>query len=599
VKHVFSILKTAWRSIKNEKASRYTVWFLWLLTLSYYVVRMLNPLLQSALLDGTVSLFGNKADYSLLVIGFLGLLLMEGVLALYNGKWGILFAKANNEICIGIQSNIYDKLCKIPYSAFNSPKIYEKIDLVTKNYAGYCSGFLAGRTLSSLVGTFISFIFTTVVLIKINPIIALIVVLGNLFGIFKTWLEARLNYYAAVEKMKERRFADAYRSTLFNRNNIKEIRVFGLTDYIFREWYRHTSRVNQKTMSYNALFLLLDFGTYFISNLFTVLSLLLTAKMILADELSIGTFLLVYSSSGALIDTSGSLFGAMRELKLSSYYHTLYEDFMSMSDVETDKSISKYGEEGSIPSEISFDHVCYTYEGSSQRAIDDLCLHIETGEKLAIVGENGCGKSTLVALLNKLYLPDSGEISIAGIPLNEQLSGVQGGIVTVFQDFGKYETTFRENIIMAEQFRVASDAEILSCIHKTGLSTKIESLEKGLDTPIGRFAPEGIDLSGGEWQKLAIARSLFCKNTRVLVMDEPNATLDPLSEATIYNQMLNIAKDETLILITHRLGAIKYVDRIVVMDRGHIIEDGSHDVLMQKGGKYYEMYTAQAKWYKD
>jgi len=212
VKHVFSILKTAWRSIKNEKASRYTVWFLWLLTLSYYVVRMLNPLLQSALLDGTVSLFGNKADYSLLVIGFLGLLLMEGVLALYNGKWGILFAKANNEICIGIQSNIYDKLCKIPYSAFNSPKIYEKIDLVTKNYAGYCSGFLAGRTLSSLVGTFISFIFTTVVLIKINPIIALIVVLGNLFGIFKTWLEARLNYYAAVEKMKERRFADAYRS---------------------------------------------------------------------------------------------------------------------------------------------------------------------------------------------------------------------------------------------------------------------------------------------------------------------------------------------------------------------------------------------------
>lgn len=235
MKHIINILKDATDAIKSKKIIKLQVLGLWILVLMYYVIRMLNPLIQSALLDGAVSLFNDKPNYSLLLIGLFGILISEGMLSVYFAKWLMLFRSAESEINIGIQSKIYNKLCLIPYSTFNSPKIHEKIQIVSGKYAGYCSSLLAGRTLSSLVGTLISFVFTTIVLIRVNPIIALVAVCGNLFGLFKTWLEARLNYYSTVEKMKDRRFADTYRSTLFDRNTIKEIKVLGISDYIYRK----------------------------------------------------------------------------------------------------------------------------------------------------------------------------------------------------------------------------------------------------------------------------------------------------------------------------------------------------------------------------
>ena len=597
MKHAISIMKEAMRAISKQKAIIRNVYLLWLLTLGYYIVRMLNPLLQSALLDGTATLFNDVPDYSLLLIGFVGILLSEGFLALQNAKWGILFTRTGNEIQIGIQSKIFDKLCRIPYSAFNTPKIYENIELVSGNYARYCSNFLAGRTLSSLIGTFISFVFTSSVLINIDPVIAGIVVCGNLFGVFKTWLEAHLNYYSTVEKMKERRYANAYNSPLFDRNTIKEVKVFGLMDYIIRKWLVHTNKVNRKTMAYNSTFLLLDFVTYFIANAFTIAALILTARMILAGETSIGTFVLVYSSSGSLIDTSGSLFGALGQLKMASFYHTAYQEFMAMPDIEKDINSIDSKDKTDAPLDIVIEHLNYTYDGSDTKAIDDLSLTIRQGEKIAIVGENGCGKTTLVALLNRLYSPDSGAIFLGGKPQEEQLSLLRRHVSTVFQNYGTYETSFRENIIMSDLEQCYSDEDIMACAGKTGLDKRIQDSAAGLHTPIGRFAEGGINLSGGEWQKLAITRGLIRKSTKVLIMDEPNAALDPVAETTIYKQVFDAIQDQTLILITHRLGAIKYVDRIIVMDHGQIVEDGSHNDLMLKRGKYYDMYTAQAKWY--
>lgn len=601
MKHIINILKDAANSIKNQRVIKLQVLCLWAMTIMYYMIRMFIPLLQSALLDGAVSLFDDIPKYSLLIIGLLGILFSEALLSLNNAKWGILYTSASNEINIGIQSKIYNKLCTIPYGCFNSPEIYEKIQIVSGKYAGYCSSFLAGRTLSSLIGTLISFIFTTSVLISIDPIIALVVVCGNFFGLFKTWLEAHLNYYSAVEKMKDRRYADTYRSTLFDRNTIKEIKVLGLTDYIYRKWYKFTSRVNRKTIGYNISFLLLDFLTYLIANVFTVAALLLTARMILNGEIGIGSFLLVYSSSGSLIDTSGNLFGAFRDLKLSTYYNSLYNEIMSMPDIELNEESMTHNDHTKDSLDIIFENVNYTYDGSATKAIDNLNLVIRQGEKIAIVGENGCGKTTLVSLLNGLYIPDSGNIYVSGISHTEQLALIRRHISTVFQKFGKYETNFRENIVISDINHSYSDEEIMECAHKTGIDKKIYDYVAGLDTPIGRFEKGGINLSGGEWQKLAVTRGLFGKDKKILIMDEPNAALDPVAEADMYKNILDTVgtnKDQTLILITHRLGAIKYVDRIVVMDHGRIVEDGSHESLMQKGGKYYEMYNSQAKWYE-
>ncbi len=597
MKQVFAILKDGIHAIKSQRALRKTVFFLWVFYLSYYLVNMLSPLFQSALLDGAVNIFSGNSGLGLLAGGMGGILFAGCVLALYQAKVNPLHTKADSEIGIAIQSKIYDKLCRIPYSAFNSPKIYETIGVISGKYASYCSGFLAGQTLSSLVGTLVSFVFTAVVLVRISPLIALIMIGGNLFGIFKTWLESRLNYYAVVENMKDRRYAGSYGGALFDRHTIKEVKIYGLADYLTGKWYRYTSRVNRKTVGYNLLFVLLDLATYFTANLFTVTALILTAKMILEGSLSVGAFVLVYSSSGSLIDTSGSLFGALRDLKLASYYASKYREFLSLPDVEPNRTVLEKLQKYETPLEIRFKNVSFTYEGSKEKALDGVNLTIHEGEKIAIVGENGCGKSTLVALLNRLYAPDEGEIEISGLPQETQLPRLRREVTTVFQDFGRYETSFRENIEMGERKPTRDDGHLWDCARKAGIDTRILQSPRGLDTPIGRFASGGINLSGGEWQKLAVARGLARSSTKLLVLDEPNASLDPISEADLYKRVFDAMAGQSLVLITHRLGAVKYVNRIVVMDHGRIIEDGSHEDLMKAGGKYTEMYRAQEKWY--
>lgn len=347
--------------------------------------------------------------------------------------------------------------------------------------------------------------------------------------------------------------------------------------------------------------MLLDFVTYFIANAFTVVALFLTARMILNGETSVGSFLLVYSSSGSLIDTSGSLIWAFRDINLSKYYNSLYNEIMSMPETEPNEEAAIQAGSTQDSLDIVLKNVSYTYDGSNVKAIDDLNLVIKQGEKIAIVGENGCGKTTLVSLLNGLYFPDTGDVSLSGVSYTERLTKARSHISTVFQNFGKYETNFRDNIVMSDQHHNCSDDEIMDYARKTGIDKKIQDCSGGLDTPIGRFEQGGINLSGGEWQKLAITRGLFGKDKKILIMDEPNAALDPVAEAVIYKNIFDEVvkdKDQTLILITHRLGAIKYVDRIVVMDHGRVVEDGSHEILMQKGGKYYEMYMSQAKWYE-
>ncbi len=600
MKYIFSVLKDGINAIKKQKSVRGAVIVLWVANLSYYVMNMLSPLIQSALLDGATTLFSNMPNYGLIFIGCAGILVINTVTGLRFIKTNYLHQKASDEIYIAIQSKIYDKLCKIPYSSFSSPKIYETISLVSDRYASYCSDYLVGQTLTSIVGTIISFVFTSIVLINVSPVVAIIMICGNLFGVFKTWLESRLNYYTVVDKMKDRRYAESYSSTLFDKNTVKEIKTYNLTDYICRKWYKYTARVNRKTIGYNILFMLLDFVTYFTANLFTVAALILTSRMILEGSLGIGAFALVYSSSGALIDKSGSLLNSIRDLKSASYFVKKYNEFNAIPDIEPEheKSPSAKRERSVDPLQIKFKDVSFTYEGSEQKAICNLNLTINQGEKVAIVGENGCGKSTLVALLNRLYAPDEGEILISGLPQNEQLPKLRREVTTIFQDFGCYETTFRENIVMADKSREYSDNYLWKCAHQTGIDTRIMQSKDGMDTPIGPYAQGGINLSGGEWQKLAITRGLARKDSKMLIMDEPNASLDPISEAEIYKRVFDAMQGETLVLITHRLGAVKYVDRIIVMDHGEIVEDGTHDALMKAGGKYSKMYTSQAKWYE-
>ncbi|MDR3123743.1 MAG: ABC transporter ATP-binding protein/permease [Treponema sp.] len=220
-------------------------------------------------------------------------------------------------------------------------------------------------------------------------------------------------------------------------------------------------------------------------------------------------------------------------------------------------------------------------------------FEIRSGERAAIVGENGAGKSTIIKLLLGLYRPGSGDIVINGRNINsipdDERSAEFGA---VFQDYCSYQFTLRENVALGDISKLHDDAAITRALEMAGADTIA-----GLDAPLGKIEDKGIDLSGGQWQRIAIARS-YLRDAPYVILDEPTASLDPLAESAMYENFATVLKNRGCIMISHRLASARMADRILVLDRGTIVETGSHAELSGAGGLYADMYQAQSAWYK-
>ena len=248
---------------------------------------------------------------------------------------------------------------------------------------------------------------------------------------------------------------------------------------------------------------------------------------------------------------------------------------------------------------IEVKHLSFCYPGSNKSTVEDINLTINPGEMLVLVGENGAGKTTLGKLLGRLYDPTEGSIAWNGKDLRSySLAYVRSRIAVVMQDYARFPSTVRENVGFGDLLSLSDDTAINEAISEAGISAKVNSLEQGLETPLGKQLEDGIDLSGGQWQRIAIARALMRLSTaEVLIFDEPTAALDPKTEHEIYSIFRQIAAGKTTVVISHRLGLAKIADRIAVMENGKIVEIGTHDELIELGEIYCSMFTRQASSY--
>lgn len=231
------------------------------------------------------------------------------------------------------------------------------------------------------------------------------------------------------------------------------------------------------------------------------------------------------------------------------------------------------------------------------RGID---LDLAAGGSMAIVGVNGAGKSTLVKLLAGFYQPDAGRVLVDGAPLSTAAGREwQREIAILFQDYLTYHLSLRENVVMQSRAGDADDALVSECLEQVGLGDQVRRFSRGLDTPLSRLAPGGTDLSGGQWQRLALARALYAVRTgaRLLVMDEPTSQMDARGEAEFYQQFWDLTGGVTSLVISHRFSSVRRADRIAVLDAGVLTEQGSHDELVAAGGTYAQMFTVQAARY--
>lgn len=318
---------------------------------------------------------------------------------------------------------------------------------------------------------------------------------------------------------------------------------------------------------------------------------------VLKGSLGIGSFLMYMTSIGTFSSALGGLMNSFLSFQQQSRVICDFRAFLDIRDFDTGslippESIRKTG------ALIEFKNVSFKYPGRDEYALKELSLSIRPHERLAVVGLNGAGKTTFVKLLMRLYRPESGTITMNGTDICEYDRDRYFRLFSaVFQEIYSFAFTLAENVAMCEYDKVDFE-RVTACLERAGLKEKVDLLEKGLDTPLLKVIDEGgIELSGGETQKLALARALY-KDAPFIVLDEPTAALDALAEERLYKEFDSLTTGKTAVYISHRLASTRFCDRILMFENGSIIEAGSHEELIEKGGKYSELFGVQARYYR-
>lgn len=381
---------------------------------------------------------------------------------------------------------------------------------------------------------------------------------------------------------------------ILGRDAAQERSLFGFGDFIDQKWEeQYDTSANMTLKAYRTWYIKLETGS-----IFTAITLAVAIVALLLPTvngiITVGMFMSLTNSSISLIENMSWEFREYID-KLTELIHYI----MEIKDVallrERVDAIKEKNTQIFFDS-IEFADVSFSYPNSEKKVLDHISFKIEAGIHYAIVGKNGEGKSTIIKLLSGLYSDYSGKILINGKELKEYgLADLKGMFSIVYQDFGKYAVSMREHLQLTDAN--ISEENIVKILRKFDLESAINKLSDGIDTPLGRIQSSGTDLSGGEWQRLALARA-YANNAPVYLLDEPTAALDPISESQVYQDFQKASDHKTTILISHRLGSVKLADQILVLDHGKIVESGSHNKLMKNHQLYYEMYESQRSWYQ-
>lgn len=378
----------------------------------------------------------------------------------------------------------------------------------------------------------------------------------------------------------------------------KDIRIYSMASWL-RECYRDLSseraRWDKKTVRNHflsqiadlAVILVRDGGAY-----------ALLISMVLRGEIAVDQFVLYFAAIASFADWVGGVIDCWNKIHGNSLSICDFREYAAYPDRDGAGRAKAESFLADAP-EIVFDRVCFRYDGADEDTVHNLSFTVRRGEKLALVGANGAGKTTIVKLLCGLYMPSSGEIRINGVPVTDFLREDYYRLFSpVFQDIRLAFFSLAETV-SGRSLAETDIARAESCIRRAGLGDKLDALPEGVRTKLNKQINRGgTELSGGEAQKLMLARALY-KDAPVLVLDEPTAALDPIAESRIYAEYDRMAERKTSLFISHRLASTAFCDRIILLKQGEICEEGSHEELLRRGGDYRELFDIQRCWYQE
>lgn len=388
-------------------------------------------------------------------------------------------------------------------------------------------------------------------------------------------------YKINIKRTKDNREVNYLWGLFTQKEAIKEMRIMSFGNYIMDKWLLKKNQLLKEIWLHN----LKEIKSMFFCDIIKVTGyfccILFSVYFVLNGFITIGSFAACLTAFSIVQDKTKEFLVKLSDIRNNGIFIKDYFNFINLSEKKRLKENEIHKIDG-----IKLEHINFSYPGTEKLTLHDINIFIKSGERIAIVGENGSGKSTLCKLILNIYQPDSGNIYF-----DDNCSSFS----IVSQNFVKYKLSLRENIAISDTKRIDNTEDIIRLIKLLNYNDLIK--ENGnIDYQLGTEF-DGDDLSGGQWQTIAIARSMF-KHAGVFILDEPTSALDPIVEEDILNKFLELSFGKTSIMVLHRMGLCKSVDRILVMKYGTVIETGSHEQLMAKKEEYYRLYREQSKWYQ-
>lgn len=580
---------------------------LWLiLNVMYAIVAGILPIFTiwiSKELINHISIALQKSNIELEII--IKLLFMQFFISIFTvilSKFiEYLNARSVMNLDFNLNLTIFNKVDSSPYTFFELPDFQN--DLKRLKYS------LGDRFTSPIKSVF-------QVIKSIVSLVSLLILLANMHYWFvilcfltaiPTFLvHAKLgkaSYSLMYEQTPLTRDLEYTSRLLTEKGSVKEIRTFNLYKHLINRWKmiflkqrNETLNLTKKESYYTTLL-----ETF--SGIITLISTIFLVILIKRNNLGIGEFVAVLQAFQTSVSSINNCSNHLARIYEDSIYLEDYFKFTEFKNqnakIEMNKKDKIIYKNSIVEQGIVLENIHFSYPGTNKDILSDISLKIKAGEKVAIVGENGSGKSTLIKCILGLYSPSSGNIFVGGTNIhNLSKEDLAKKFTVIFQDFIKYSYTLKENIGFGNISFINNEESIRTAAKVSGLEEFINKLPNNYGTYLTRYLYDGIDLSGGQWQKIALSRA-FIRDSEFVILDEPTAALDPISELEIFEKFVTLSNNKTVIFISHKMVSTRLADRIIVMHQGNIHEEGTFEELISNKGLFYEMYNIQNGIYKD
>ncbi|MEO8624927.1 MAG: ABC transporter ATP-binding protein [bacterium] len=448
-----------------------------------------------------------------------------------------------------------------------------------------------------LSGNIVTIVLMASLLASLHYVLVLLALTASALSLL---LERRVTakmYEFFYKETPEEREREYLADLLVQPKTTKEIRAYVLANYLLDRHKRISEDLFVRRAEMYRSGTRMSLLTGLVSGTTLALAYVFVALKGAAGDISPGGVVLVIGAFSAVAGTLGQISSTFVAV---DQHTTFLDDYFSFLAIEPLVPVPRppHALPGKFDDGIVFENVAFSYPGGTGAAVEGLNLHIRSGELIALVGENGAGKSTLIKLLLRFYDADSGSIRVGGVDLKElDPAELRNRIGVLFQDYASYELSVRENVAMGRPDEIVDDAKVMEALRNSRSEWLVRKMPNGLDSKVGRLFEGGHDLSGGEWQRLALARIMY-RDADVWILDEPTSSLDPEAEAAIFAELKENLRGRIGIVISHRFSTVRIADRIAVVADGHVTELGTHEELLAANGRYAQLFELQAAGYR-